>query len=155
MAEGGGTRGGKKNERGREGVKERGEKTRGGGGNERRGTGGNDRKKKTRGEKKREGKKREGKKTREKMFGVFLHCVLCCLITWATHSHPFRSPVYCGCQPGLTGVLIHPGRAVDQQCANPLAAALLLPCTELMHVCACDHIEHAATNTPLGRMHVS
>ena len=55
------------------------------------------------------------------MFGVFLHCVLCYLITWATHSHPFRAQVYCGCQPGATGVLINPGRAVDQQCANPLS----------------------------------
>ena len=58
--------------------------------------------------------------------GCFCTVLLCCLITWATHSHPFRAPVYCGCQPGPTGVLIHPGKAVDQQCANPLAAALLL-----------------------------
>ena len=63
--------------------------------------------------------------------GCFCTALLCCLMTWATHSHPFRAPVYCGCQPGPTGVLIHPGRAVDQQCANPLAAALLLHCTEL------------------------
>ena len=55
----------------------------------------------------------------------FCTVLLCCLITWATHSHPFRAPV--GCQPGSTGVLIHPGRAVDQQCANPL----MLHCTEL------------------------
>ena len=63
--------------------------------------------------------------------GCFCTVLLCCLITWATHSHPFRAPVYCGCQPGPTGVLIHPGRALDQQSANPLAAALLLHCTEL------------------------
>ena len=43
-------------------------------------------------------------------------------------------------------MLIHPGWAVDQQCANPLAAALMLHCTELDCVCACDHVEHAATN---------
>ena len=65
------------------------------------------------------------------VWGCFCTVLLCCLITWATHSHPCRAPVYCGCQPGPTGVLIHPGRAVDQQCANPLAAALMLHCTEL------------------------
>ena len=54
--------------------------------------------------------------------GCFCTVLLCCLITWATHSHPFRTLVYCGCQQV---------RAVDQQCANPLAAALLLHCTEL------------------------
>ena len=70
-------------------------------------------------------------KKKKTCLGVFLHCALCCLITWATHSHPFRAPVYCGCQPGPTGVLIHSSWAVDQQCANPLAAALLLHCTEL------------------------
>ena len=48
--------------------------------------------------------------------GCFCTVLLCCLITWATHSLPFRALVYCGCQPGPTGVLIHPGRAVDQQC---------------------------------------
>ena len=63
--------------------------------------------------------------------GCFCTVLLCCLITWSTHSHPFRAPVYCGCQTGATGVLIHPSRAVDHQCANPLAAALLLHCTEL------------------------
>ena len=68
------------------------------------------------------------------MFGMFLHCVLCCLISWATHIQPSRALVYCECQPGPTSVLIHTGRAVDQQCANPLAAALLLHCTEL-HTC--------------------
>ena len=86
--------------------------------------------------------------------GCFCTVLLCCLITCATHSHPFRAPVYCGCQPGPTGVLIHPGKAVDQQCANPLAAALLLHCTEL-YTCVRVRPEHAATNRPLGRMHVS
>ena len=32
--------------------------------------------------------------------GCFWTVLLCCLITWATHSHPFWAPVYCGCQPG-------------------------------------------------------
>ena len=32
------------------------------------------------------------------MFGVFLLCVLCCLISWATHGlHADRAPVYRGC----------------------------------------------------------
>ena len=32
------------------------------------------------------------------MFGVFLHCVLCCLISWATHGLPAdRAPVHRGC----------------------------------------------------------
>ena len=62
------------------------------------------------------------------MFGVFLHCT-------AVLSDHMGHP-----QPSLsgtrvvwvsTGVLIHPGRVVDQQCVNPLAAALLLHCTEL------------------------
>ena len=65
------------------------------------------------------------------MFGVFLHCTAV-LSDHMDHPQPSLSgTVYCGCQPGPTGVLIHPGRAVDQQCANPLAAALLLHCTEL------------------------
>ena len=77
--------------------------------------------------------KKKGYEWREKRLclGCLCTVLLCCLITWATHSHPFRAPVYCGCQPGPTGVLIHPGRAVDQRCANPLAAALMLHCTEL------------------------
>ena len=80
---------------------------------------------------KKNGKKMAGKKwqkTMEKwkngikigMFGVFLHCT-------AVLSDHMGHP-----QPSLSGTGgvstgIHPGRAVDQQCANPL----MLHCTEL------------------------
>ena len=43
-------------------------------------------------------KKEKKKKEKQKVFGVFLHCVLCCLISWATRGLPAdRAPVYRGC----------------------------------------------------------
>ena len=39
---------------------------------------------------------------------IYAQRELCCLC-WATHSLPFRAPVYCGCQPGPTGVSRCPG----------------------------------------------
>ena len=53
------------------------------------------------------------------MFAVFLHCTAVPCVVVMSHPQPSLSaPVYCGCQLGPTDVLIHPGRAVDQQCAS-------------------------------------
>ena len=44
-------------------------------------------------------------------------------------SHPqppiVTAPVYCGCQPGPTGVMTHPGRMVSHQSASSCSALLL------------------------------
>ena len=100
-------------------------------------------------------KKRPEAQKNSRLLGVSLHCTAVLNCIRATHSHPFRATVYCGCQLGPTGVLIHPSRAVDQQCANPLAAALLLHCTELDTCVRVRSTLDAATNTPLRRIHVS
>ena len=52
---------------------------------------------------KKKGKQKKNK-VKTKCLGCFCTVLQCCLITWATHSHPFRATVHCGCQPGPTGV---------------------------------------------------
>ena len=87
-----------------------------------------------------------GSDQRERMFGVFLHCS-------AVLSDHMGHP-----QPSLSGTGVLWVSTGTHQCVdpprqgggstmpNPLAAALLLHCTELC-TCVREHIEHAATNT--------
>ena len=79
--------------------------------------------------------------------GCFCTVLLCCLITW---SHP---------QPSLSGIGVLWVSTGTHQCVDPprqgggstmaptlwllLCCCIALSC---IHVCACDHIEHAATN---------
>ena len=83
---------------------------------------------------------------------MFLHCVVCCLISWATHGLPAdRAPVYrgCPCRDPLGCPLIPRQDGIRDKAPTLLAASLtaVLQAEAVLIVLPQTHT--------LGRMHVS